>query len=95
MDLLKKTNLILSALSAMYPKTMNLFKVIGALLVLRKVIRVIAAFYRTFIRPRCNLKKRYGRGSWALVTGSSDGIGKAIAFELAAQNFNIILSART
>ena len=80
MNFIKKINLILSALSVMYPKTMNVLKVIGALLVLRKVLRIIAAFYRTFIRPRRNLKKRYGRGSWALVTGSSDGIGKAIAF---------------
>jgi len=23
-----------------------------------------------------NLKKRYGHGSWALITGASDGIGK-------------------
>jgi hypothetical protein len=80
MNLLKKTNLILSALSPIYPKTMNVLKIIGALVVLRKVLRVFCALYRTFIRPKCNLKKRYGRGSWALVTGSSDGIGKAIAF---------------
>ncbi|CAG9335471.1 unnamed protein product [Blepharisma stoltei] len=36
----------------------------------------------------------YGRGSWALVTGSSDGIGFGFAEYLASQGFNIILIAR-
>jgi len=47
------------------------------------------------LRRRRNFAKRYGKNSWALVTGSSDGIGKAIALSLAKQGFNIILSART
>jgi len=33
-------------------------------------------------------------GSWALVTGSTDGIGKAIAFELAQKNLNLVLIGR-
>jgi 17beta-estradiol 17-dehydrogenase / very-long-chain 3-oxoacyl-CoA reductase len=35
-----------------------------------------------------------GRRAWALITGSSDGIGKSLAFELAAQGFNIVLHGR-
>jgi len=31
---------------------------------------------------------------WACITGSTDGIGKAYAFELAKKNFNIILISR-
>jgi len=80
MNILDKVNLVLSALSALYPKTSNLLKIIGALLILKKLINVLAFIYRNALRPRRNLKKRYGEGSWALVTGSSDGIGKAIAF---------------
>lgn len=39
---------------------------------------------------------KYGRkGSWALVTGASDGIGKEYATQLAAKGFNIILVSRT
>ena len=33
--------------------------------------------------------------SYALVTGSSKGIGKAIAFELAKRKYNILLAARS
>lgn len=47
------------------------------------------------IRKRKNLKKRYGDKSWVFITGSSDGIGKALAFSFAKEGFNIVLSART
>ncbi|KIY95930.1 hypothetical protein MNEG_12034 [Monoraphidium neglectum] len=39
-----------------------------------------------------NLKKRYN-AEWALVTGSSSGIGKAIAQKLAQQGLNVVLVA--
>jgi len=41
--------------------------------------------------------KVYGAksGAWAIVTGSSDGIGKGFAEELAREGFNIILVSRT
>jgi short-subunit dehydrogenase len=49
------------------------------------------------IRPVDN--RRYQRfrsryGPWALVTGASDGIGKAVAAEIAAQGVNVVLCAR-
>lgn len=47
------------------------------------------------MRKRKNLIKRYGSKSWVFITGSSDGIGKALAISLAKIGFNIILSART
>ncbi|KAK6505785.1 hypothetical protein TWF481_007677 [Arthrobotrys musiformis] len=36
-----------------------------------------------------------GDAPWALITGSSDGIGKALAIELASKGFNIIIHGRT
>lgn len=41
-----------------------------------------------------DLQAKYGKNSWALITGSSDGIGKAFAEQLAKRGFNIILLAR-
>merc|ERR1712216_957110 len=42
--------------------------------------------------PTQNLKKKYD-AEWALVTGSSSGIGKSIAFSLAKQGLNVVLVA--
>ena len=40
-------------------------------------------FNRIFCRCCTNLKKRYGEGSWALVTGGANGIGRSYCIELA------------
>jgi 17beta-estradiol 17-dehydrogenase / very-long-chain 3-oxoacyl-CoA reductase len=88
-------NTILSVLSALYPKTSNTLKVLGLLFLAKKIIRLLYDIYRVALRPRRNFQKRYGRNTWALVTGSSEGIGKGIAIALAKQGFNLILSART
>ncbi|EFO24444.2 hypothetical protein LOAG_04043 [Loa loa] len=50
--------------------------------------------YPFFIASPINLHKAAG-GDWAVVTGSTDGIGKAYAFELARHGFSIILISRT
>lgn len=36
-----------------------------------------------------------GKGTWAVVTGASDGIGKEYANQLASKGFNIVLVSRT
>ena len=79
MKQLKKLHLILTVLSQFYPKTTNYLKLLGAILVLKKIVNILISIYKTLLRPRKDLLRRYGSGSWALVTGSSEGIGKAIA----------------
>jgi len=47
-------------------------------------------------RQELDLLKRYGGpGTWALVTGASDGIGAEYCKQLAAKGFNICLVSRT
>lgn len=60
-----------------------------------QMFKLVFFIYKNFIRKRMNLIKRYGKDSWALVTGASDGIGKGICQELSREGFNIILVSRT
>ncbi|GAA4158991.1 hypothetical protein GCM10022217_21020 [Chryseobacterium ginsenosidimutans] len=50
-------------------------------------------FIYPYIKPS-GLKKYLQPGTYALITGSTDGIGKAIALELSHRGFNIILHGR-
>ncbi|KAK1088218.1 hypothetical protein LTR48_001806 [Friedmanniomyces endolithicus] len=54
-----------------------------------------AFFIWSFIRP--STLQRYchvGTGSWAVVTGATDGIGRAWADELSNRGFNVLLHGR-
>lgn len=53
------------------------------------------AIYLYFIRKELDLPQRYGKGTWAVITGGSEGIGRGIAFSLAKRGFKIYLLARS
>jgi len=72
--------------------SINAFILIGLLVTFAIIYKVHNAFYVTFFRGAKNLKKY---GEWAIVTGCTDGIGKAIAEELAKKGMNLVLISRT
>lgn len=55
-------------------------------------LKAVSNIYKTFLRPAKDLKK-YGK--WAVVTGATDGIGKAYAFAFAKKGMSVLLISRT
>ena len=58
------------------------------------IYKILSIFFKTFIRKPFNLLERYGSGSWVLVTGATDGIGREFCEQFAKLGFNIILVSR-
>lgn len=66
---------------------------VGLLVAARAALRLVLWVYAAFLRPGKPLRRRYG--PWAVVTGSTDGIGRAIAFRLAASGLSLVLVGRS
>lgn len=76
-----------------------LLEVLGALVLLITSASVARWIWQYIWLPwqkqDTRLAARYGRGSWVLITGASDGLGKAFAHQLAQAGFNLLLISRT
>lgn len=67
----------------------------GAFYIVWKALTFIRVLLSLFVLPGKPLRSFGPQGSWAVITGASDGLGKEFALQLARSGFNILLVSRT
>ncbi|KAK9822366.1 hypothetical protein WJX81_002026 [Elliptochloris bilobata] len=65
---------------------------VGSIEGFKAIYRLASGVYVYFLRPGKSLKRL---GSWAIVTGATDGIGLAYSKALAKKGLNVLLISRT
>lgn len=68
---------------------------VGAAFCLNQSFRFARFIWTYLLRPSSIGKYIHGNAPYALVTGASDGIGKAVARELYDRGFNVIIHGRS
>lgn len=71
---------------------MLLLQAIGAFVLARFAFQLASGIYAAFFRGK---KKMASYGKWAVVTGATDGIGKAMAAEMIKEKMNVLIVSRT
>ncbi|KAI9045822.1 ketoreductase [Aspergillus affinis] len=67
----------------------------GSLFVVSRALLFARVLLSLFVLPGKPLRSFGPKGSWAVITGASDGLGKEFALQLARDGFNILLVSRT
>uniref|UniRef100_A0A0B6YAZ5 Inactive hydroxysteroid dehydrogenase-like protein 1 n=1 Tax=Arion vulgaris TaxID=1028688 RepID=A0A0B6YAZ5_9EUPU len=83
--------------TSMFTDARDILAVVGALYTARKVYTIVANIadaIRVHLLGQGNVNWVEKYGPWAVVTGSSEGIGHSYAYELALRGLNIILMSR-
>ena len=68
---------------------------IGVFFLVRWFWRLVATVVRVYWGTPVTVERYGPKGVWAVVTGCTDGIGKAVTMELASRGFNIVLISRS
>ncbi|KAL3437207.1 very-long-chain 3-oxoacyl-CoA reductase [Aspergillus tetrazonus] len=75
--------------------TASVLLVAGGWFVVSRVWTFLRVLTSLFILPGKSLRSFGPKGSWAIVTGASDGLGKEFALQIARAGYNIVLVSRT
>lgn len=70
----------------------QLLQIVGGLSVASFVAKAVVSVHKYFLRPSKNVAKL---GKWCVVTGATDGIGKAYAAALSKKGMSVLLVSRT
>ena len=74
--------------------TQSLLAAIGTAVVGICVVRASLLIWAHILPSKLHIYRHSDSGSWAIVTGASDGIGKGFSEELLARGFNVLLHGR-
>jgi len=75
----------------MTPLWMQIASIIGILMMTFWTFSILRSLRRKFLFKGKDLAKRYGHGSWAVITGGAEGIGRGFANELGRRGFNLVI----
>lgn len=68
---------------------------VGGVWILTQLLTFVRVLMSLFVLPGKSLRSFGPKGSWALITGASDGLGKEFALQIARAGFNVLLVSRT